>query len=70
MTLEMCYSDCAPAGYKYWGVEYGGECYCGNAFGAGSVLAPEGDSGCSFECPGNALEFCGAGDRLSVYVLG
>ncbi|PVH89971.1 hypothetical protein DL98DRAFT_508192 [Cadophora sp. DSE1049] len=65
MTLEMCASNCA--GFKYWGVEYGAECYCGNEFQAGSVTVPHAD--CSFLCPGNALEYCGAGNRLSTYVL-
>ncbi|KAH7343016.1 hypothetical protein BKA65DRAFT_303260 [Rhexocercosporidium sp. MPI-PUGE-AT-0058] len=65
MTLEMCAENCA--GFKYWGVEYGAECYCGNEFQAGSVAVPQGD--CSFPCPGNTLEFCGAGNRLSSYVL-
>jgi hypothetical protein len=68
MTLEMCFGDCAGAGCKYWGVEYGGECYCGNSFGAGSVAALGGNADCSFTCPGNPLEFCGAGNRLSTYV--
>jgi hypothetical protein len=68
MTLEMCFGDCAGAGCKYWGVEYGGECYCGNSFGAGSVAALGGNADCSFTCPGNSLEFCGAGNRLSTYV--
>jgi hypothetical protein len=63
MTLEMCFGDCAGAGYKYWGVEYAGECYC-----AGSVAAPGGNADCSFTCPRNPLEFCGAGNRLSTYV--
>ncbi|KUJ12265.1 uncharacterized protein LY89DRAFT_738058 [Mollisia scopiformis] len=67
MTLEMCAASCA--GYTYWGVEYGGECYCGNALSAGSVLAPT-QSDCSFTCPGNALEYCGAGNRLEMYQLG
>ena len=58
-------SNCT--GWTYWGVEYGGECYCGNSFAAGSVTAP--DSDCSFLCPGNSLEYCGAGNRLSTYVL-
>lgn len=43
----------------------GRECYCGNDFAAGSVITSEPD--CSFECPGNAAQKCGAGDRLSVY---
>lgn len=63
MTLESCASDCA--GFTYFGTEYGRECYCGNAFGAGSVVAPAAD--CSFACAGNSAEKCGAGNRLSVY---
>ncbi|EKD12599.1 copper radical oxidase [Drepanopeziza brunnea f. sp. 'multigermtubi' MB_m1] len=63
MTLESCASDCA--GYTYFGTEYGRECYCGNAFGTGSAIAPAAD--CSFSCRGNSAEKCGAGNRLSVY---
>ncbi|KAG4441379.1 hypothetical protein IFR05_003136 [Cadophora sp. M221] len=65
MTLEMCAANCA--GFKYWGVEYGAECYCGNEFQTGSLAVPNAD--CSFPCPGNPLEFCGAGNRLSTYGL-
>ncbi|KAF8853757.1 WSC-domain protein [Acephala macrosclerotiorum] len=64
MTLEMCEGFCAP--YTYFGVEYGRECYCGNVFGPGSNSTA--DSDCSFRCPGNTLEYCGAGNRLSCYV--
>jgi hypothetical protein len=64
MTVEKCISLCH--GYTYVGVEYGRECYCGNSFESGTT-AP--DSDCSFTCPGNAFEFCGAGDRLTVYSL-
>ncbi|KAF8860151.1 hypothetical protein BDZ45DRAFT_688777 [Acephala macrosclerotiorum] len=65
MTLEMCEASCS--GYTYWGTEYGRECYCGNSFGAGSIAAAAAD--CSFPCAGDANETCGAGNRLSVYVL-
>lgn len=65
MTLEMCETSCL--GYTYWGTEYGRECYCGNFFNTGSVPAAATD--CSFPCAGNANETCGAGNRLSVYVL-
>jgi hypothetical protein len=65
MTLETCAVFCA--GYKYFGVEYGGECYCGNMFNTGSAVAP--NSECSFLCGGNSLEYCGAGNRLSSYVV-
>jgi len=63
MTLELCEQFCNT--YTYFGVEYGRECYCGNSFSAGSNATS--DSDCSFLCPGNIYEFCGAGDRLSCY---
>lgn len=65
MTLETCASNCS--GFLYWGVEYGGECYCGNSLSSGSVLAATTD--CSFTCPGNKVEYCGAGNRLQMYKL-
>ncbi len=65
MTVEECASNCA--GYKYWGVEYSGECYCGNTLAATSILAPLSD--CSFICPGDSDEYCGAGNRLELYEL-
>lgn len=67
MTLEMCISTCA--GYTYAGAEFGRECYCGNSFNAGSVVAPGGNADCNMVCAGNNMELCGAGNRLSVYVL-
>ncbi|KAK5663389.1 hypothetical protein OQA88_3817 [Cercophora sp. LCS_1] len=63
MTLESCRAFCSA--YTYFGVEYARECYCGNFFNTGSVPASEAD--CSFTCSGNAFQYCGAGDRLSVY---
>ncbi|KAE8454316.1 hypothetical protein EG329_005241 [Mollisiaceae sp. DMI_Dod_QoI] len=66
MTLENCAANCT--GWTYWGVEYGGECYCGNSLNTGSALAPT-QADCSFTCPGNKYEYCGAGNRLEMYKL-
>jgi hypothetical protein len=41
--------------------------YCGNSLNAGSVPAP--DSECNMLCAGDALEYCGAGNRLELYRL-
>ncbi|KAL2015330.1 hypothetical protein VTK56DRAFT_5792 [Thermocarpiscus australiensis] len=63
MTLEACQEFCSA--FTYFGVEYARECYCGNSFNTGSVSAPASD--CSFPCAGNPNQYCGAGNRLSVY---
>ncbi|KAF9875011.1 WSC domain-containing protein [Colletotrichum karsti] len=65
MTLESCGSFCA--GLKYFGTEYGRECWCGEAIDATSVEAPLTD--CSFPCAGDNTQKCGAGDRLQVYMF-
>ncbi|KAL1297904.1 hypothetical protein AAFC00_006419 [Neodothiora populina] len=63
MTLESCASFCS--GYNYFGIEYARECYCGNCFNAGSGAL--GTSSCSMTCTGNASEYCGGNNALSVY---
>ncbi|KAI9051067.1 hypothetical protein LZ554_005175 [Drepanopeziza brunnea f. sp. 'monogermtubi'] len=63
-TIESCVAACSP--YKYAGAEYGRECWCSDSLGVGSVLAP--DSDCSMRCAGDQYEYCGAGNRLSVYI--
>ncbi|KAJ0324077.1 hypothetical protein Brms1b_001324 [Colletotrichum noveboracense] len=63
MTLEICAAFCS--GYKYFGTEYGGECYCGNFLASSSSSAPLSD--CSMTCTGNQYEYCGAGNRLTLY---
>lgn len=62
MTVEKCAGFCA--GFKYFGVESGGECYCGNDLGG--AAAPEAE--CSELCAGNPAEWCGGPDRLNLYV--
>lgn len=63
MTIEECSTSCSR--FQYFGVEYGYECYCGNTIDTSSVPATTSD--CSFACPGNAQEKCGAGNRLNLY---
>lgn len=65
MTPSYCQTLCSAGGYTLWGVEYGLECYCGDALGVGSI--PTFESQCSFACPGDAAQTCGAGNRLSLY---
>lgn len=63
MTVEKCMDFCA--GFKYAGVEYGEECFCGNTLGAGSALTTP--SKCDMACKGNQYQTCGAGRLLNMY---
>ena len=64
-TIGGCLQACQ--GYQLAGMEYGGECYCGNSL-VGGASAPIGD--CAMPCNGNGTEYCGAGSRLSLYGVG
>ncbi|KAF2475461.1 heme peroxidase [Lindgomyces ingoldianus] len=63
MTVEKCSAFCSS--YKLFGLEYGRECYCGNALGSSSTIS--GQTDCSMACTGNSSETCGAGSRISLY---
>ncbi|KAF9469422.1 hypothetical protein BDZ94DRAFT_1317322 [Collybia nuda] len=67
MTLEQCLNSCKAQGFRLAGVEYGQECYCGNAIQPpGAVVT----SGCdAMQCVSNAGQLCGGPDRLLVYEL-
>ncbi|KAF4638072.1 hypothetical protein G7Y89_g32 [Cudoniella acicularis] len=65
MTVESCQIDCVD--FRYYGLEYGRECYWGNSFNYGSVPAPSTDF--AVLCQGDASEICGNGLRLSIYEL-
>ncbi|KAM0794890.1 WSC domain-containing protein [Usnea florida] len=67
-SIEQCASGCID--FTYFGVEYGAECYCGNAIAGGSTVAA-GDtadtSGCNMVCSGNSTEYCGGPNRINIY---
>lgn len=63
MTIDSCASFCS--GFKYFGTEYGRECWCGNAIAPNSEPA---DGACTMPCAGDSSQVCGAGDHLSIYL--
>lgn len=63
MTLDYCANFCS--GYRYFGAEYGRECYCGNGFSNSPNRTADND--CSYLCANDSTQFCGAGNRLTVY---
>lgn len=66
MTVAKCTAACLAANFLLAGVEYGGECFCGNTISNGGAPA----TGCNMLCNGNSSEYCGAGNRLNVYTRG
>lgn len=65
MTVEKCAAACA--GYTWFGVEYGRECYGGNTIHSAEGSVPADLSECNYPCAGNPSERCGAGNRLNIY---
>ncbi|RYN19463.1 hypothetical protein AA0113_g11423 [Alternaria arborescens] len=63
MTVERCETLCA--GSKYFGVQNGKECFCGNTFKNPTQHKPE--SECKSACTGNKDQKCGAGYRSNIY---
>ncbi|UNI14601.1 (Methyl)glyoxal oxidase [Purpureocillium takamizusanense] len=66
MTVAKCAAACKAGSYTFAGVEYAGECYCGNKISNGGQPA---DSGCNMPCNGNSSEYCGGSGRLNVYQI-
>jgi hypothetical protein len=63
MTATICNGMCQ--GFKYFGLQAGGECYCGNDYGNGK--APETE--CNSPCTGASGEICGGNLRNSIYAV-
>ncbi|KAF8185699.1 WSC domain-containing protein [Pholiota molesta] len=65
VTIETCTAGCQASGFTVAGLEFGNECWCGNAFLAANISAPA--SECSMACSGDHTEVCGAANRLTIY---
>ncbi|TDZ35465.1 WSC domain-containing protein [Colletotrichum spinosum] len=66
MSTAACAAFCAKGSWQYMGLEYGRECYCGDATNAGSVPALLKE--CNMQCAGNKTEYCGGGNRLDLFL--
>jgi len=62
LTIEKCAQWCSS--FKYFGVEFGYNCFCGNSYGS-QGKANDGD--CDTACTGDSTQICGAGYHNSVY---
>ena len=63
MTVEKCTASCKANGFRYAGLEYYGQCFCGNS--VRSSPAPQAE--CNYPCSANQGQTCGGYDRVSIY---
>ncbi|KAJ6479618.1 copper radical oxidase [Mycena sanguinolenta] len=64
-SLESCTAACFAAGYPLSGAEYADQCYCGTSIYSGAAKIAT--TSCNMLCTGNAQEFCGGPNTLSLY---
>lgn len=68
MTVEGCIGFCeSRGGYRYAGVEYGRECYCGNEVARDRMPVKGLLGACEFPCAGDEAEVCGGWAAISLY---
>ena len=68
VTPNTCARACGA--FQYFGVEYSGECYCGNSINTGSALVAGNTPAvtqCDMTCSGNNTEYCGGPNRLNMF---
>ena len=60
--MSVCIAACD--GYKYAGMQYSYQCFCGNILPEMSLKRP---GECTTRCPGKAAESCGASWRMNIF---
>lgn len=64
MTVELCLSTCRQKGFRYSGLQWQIECFCGNEPNQFVWAWP---NKCNDRCAGNSYQICGGSSSLSVY---
>ncbi|KAG2022303.1 hypothetical protein CC2G_000065 [Coprinopsis cinerea AmutBmut pab1-1] len=64
-TIETCTAGCKSEGHRFAGLEYGGECWCGDEILSGG---PTAESECAMTCAGDRTQICGGPFRLTLYL--
>ncbi|KAH8659256.1 WSC domain-containing protein [Tricladium varicosporioides] len=64
---DNCVYQCIQLGHIFAGVEYSGQCYCGDYVNPAATQEPETD--CYMPCTKTATQACGGPDRMNLYYL-
>ena len=65
MTVEMCLATCREKGFRYSGLQWNIECYCGDEPNHGFEWAWL--DKCDTKCAGDSNQICGGTGAMSVY---
>eukprot|EP01064_Diplonema_japonicum_P030269 TRINITY_DN50_c0_g1_i9.p1 TRINITY_DN50_c0_g1~~TRINITY_DN50_c0_g1_i9.p1 ORF type:complete len:771 (+),score=162.79 TRINITY_DN50_c0_g1_i9:95-2314(+) len=65
-SVEKCTRTCQHNGYKYAGLQYGKQCWCGDDLSTSTRTTM---SQCDDPCSGDSTQTCGGGYRNQVYSL-
>jgi hypothetical protein len=68
VTTEDCIARAETGGWKFAGLEFGSECWVGNALGAGGGNGRTREGECGMSCTGARREVCGGASRMTVWV--
>ncbi|KAF3024289.1 hypothetical protein E8E14_013332 [Neopestalotiopsis sp. 37M] len=63
MTTEICVAECKGNGFRYAGLAWYGNCYCGQTVDTAMVDSSQ----CSLPCDGNKTQACGGDTQINVY---
>ncbi|PAA51512.1 hypothetical protein BOX15_Mlig002697g1 [Macrostomum lignano] len=66
MSVEFCYRECDRLRYRYFGLQNGRLCFCGNTYG---LYGQKSERECNLRCNGNRDEFCGGRLRNCIYEI-
>ncbi|KAJ7227573.1 hypothetical protein C8J57DRAFT_1093042, partial [Mycena rebaudengoi] len=67
-TPAACMAYCAKLSYSMSGVDYGSECYCGNAWKNGTPPPDISSSSCNMRCSGAPGTRCGGSWAIQIYI--
>jgi len=63
---EKCISECQKRGFRYAGLQFAYNCFCGNTRPSSTLLRPS--SQCPGPCPANRNRKCGGfGGEVNIY---
>lgn len=69
-TVDNCIKKCQEEGYIYAGVQFSGQCFCGDTFPDSQKYPKKDEAECNMPCLNNLEEKCGGFFRNNVYETG